>query len=433
MENYCLISLGCAKNLVDSEIIAGKMKESGFQKAALKDARIAILNTCAFIQEAKVESLQNILRLEKWKSDRKGRILLVCGCLPERYRDELAKSLPSVDIWAGVNDILRIPEILKSFLENKAVSSFDSRLLSYDDELSREISTPTHWAYLKIAEGCNHRCTFCVIPAIRGKFRSRSRSSVLNEARKLALQGVKEINLIAQDTTAYGKDFNGKSELPELLESLCEVSGIEWIRLLYSHPESIEDKLLDVISREKKICKYLDIPMQHSRTRILKRMGRGGNEKYYLDLINKIRDKIPDVTLRSSFIVGFPGEDEDDFLHLLKFIEKVEFDRVGAFMYSREEGTPAYFFTPQVHHSTSRRRYETLMKAQQEISKRKNISLIGRKILAIIEGKTARSHRDAPEVDGNINIISGKAEIGEIVTVKITGADYYDLEGEIIN
>jgi len=450
---FYLISLGCAKNLVDSETLAGRMTRSGFTRSdSLEKATLVILNTCAFIQPAKEEAIEEILKLAEWKKRRTGRKILVCGCLPERYREQIVQQFPEVDFWAGVHDQASIPAMFKK--ENKKLGGapFREAPRSYEEGGLREVSSPPHWAYLKIAEGCDHRCTFCVIPAIRGKYRSRRPEDILDEARQLALRGAKELNLIAQDTTAYGKDLPGKPALSELLKQLCRLPKLKWIRVLYAHPQGLSEDLLDVMAGEKKICRYLDLPLQHADSSILRRMGRTGNGREFLLLLKRLRKRLPGITVRTSFIVGFPGEGEKEFQNLLEFVEEARFDKVGAFAYSREEGTPSERLLPRVHHATRERRLRVLMEKQQSISLEKNLSLIGSTLPVLVEGLfdgkltnlpgaghqgsslwVGRSCRDAPEVDGCVFFTSRDALRGDILNVKITGAEPYDLTGEIFD
>jgi ribosomal protein S12 methylthiotransferase len=447
---FCLISLGCAKNLVDSEVITGRLLKRGFSgSSSLSGASLAILNTCAFIQPASEEAIGRILELAEWKKERRGRKILVCGCLPERYREKLAEQFPEVDFWVGVHDEASIPDLIAG-KERKPHGVFFSRAPArYIEEGPRIISTPRHWAYLKIAEGCSHRCTFCVIPAIRGNYRSRRPEDILREASRLVSGGARELNLVAQDTTSYGTDLPPETLLPDLLRKLCRLPGLQWIRLLYAHPDGLSEDLLEVMAGEKKILKYLDLPFQHSDASILRRMGRGGDGSGYLSLIDRIRSRLPDVTLRTTFITGFPGEGEREFRNLLRFLEEARFDRVGVFAYSREEGTPAGRMLPRVHRSTRQRRMRMLMEKQTAISLRKNLSFVGETLPVLVEGPAegvmapsmegrvgknrlwvGRSRRDAPEVDGCVFFVSGKPSIGKIINVRITGADAYDLTGE---
>lgn len=448
---FYLISLGCAKNLVDSETLVSRMTRSGFTRSdSLPKATLAILNTCAFIQPAKEEAIGKILELAEWKQGRTGRKILVLGCLPERYREQIVKQFPEVDFWAGAHDQASIPAMIIAANRKRAGALFREAPRSYEEGGLREVSSPPHWAYLKIAEGCDHRCTFCVIPAIRGKYRSRRPEDILDEARQLALRGAKELNLIAQDTTAYGKDLSGKSDLPELLKQLCRLPKIQWIRVLYAHPQGLSEDLLKVMAGEEKICRYLDLPFQHADASILRRMGRTGNSREFLLLLKRLRKRLPGITVRTSFIVGFPGEGEREFKNLLEFMEEARFDRVGAFAYSREEGTPAEKLLPRVHHATRERRLRILMEKQQNISIKKNLSLIGSTLPVLVEGRfdrklpnlpgagrkgpslwMGRSCRDAPEVDGCVFFTSKEALRGDILNVKITGAEPYDLTGEI--
>ncbi len=436
VEEFTLISLGCAKNLVDSEIIVAGMKEAGFRQApSLEKATLAILNTCAFIRPAREEALQEIKELLSWKKRRAGRQLLVCGCFPERSREELLRKFPEVDVWAGVHDLRDIPMLLKKSKNGNKLGPFRQSLPPLPAPPHRDISTPAHWAYLKISEGCDHACSFCVIPAIRGPLRSRPLEEILREGEALVERGAQEIVLIAQDTTDYGRDLSGRRMLPELLRKMARLPQLSWIRLLYAHPASLDEPLIGVLKEEVRILKYLDIPLQHSHPAILKKMGRGGGGREYLALLRRLRREIPDLTLRTTFIVGFPGEGEEEFRHLLDFLEEAEFDRVGAFPYSPEEGTKAAALPGRVHPATVRMRLRRLMEKQQSISLEHNRAFIGRCMDVLVEGSgqdisIGRSYRDAPEIDGLV-LIEGKVPTGQIVPVRITDAMIYDLNGAV--
>jgi ribosomal protein S12 methylthiotransferase len=437
-----LVSLGCPKNLVDAEVMLGYLAKEGYEVTTDEhDAEIIIVNTCSFIKEAKQESVDTILDLADRKHDGKCRLLVVTGCLPQRYQEELANELPEVDIFVGTGDYPRIAEIIaeKELGAGQLRYTGDPNFL-YDGEFPRLKSSPHYSAYLKIAEGCSNCCSYCVIPSLRGAFRSRPMAKLLEDAEKLVTGGVKELNLIAQDITGYGRDLNDGSNLELLVKELAKLEGLEWIRLLYAYPDGITDSLIELIRAEPKLCKYLDIPLQHISDPILAKMNRRSTEAQIRGLIAKLRQEVPEVALRTSLIVGFPGETEEDFKKLLRFVEETQFDRLGVFCYSREEGTPAAGLEEQISERIKRERYKKLMRAQARVSFKRNRRLIDTVEQVIVEGYSeetdlllrGRSSRQAPDIDGQVYITAGEAKVGDIVNIRITDSSDYDLIGEII-
>lgn len=438
-----MVSLGCPKNLVDAEVMLGFLDREGYEITTdEKDADIIIVNTCSFIKEAKQESIDAILDLADRKHDGRCRLLIVTGCLPQRYQEELCRELPEVDIFIGTGDYPRIAEIIAE----KRGTSEQLRYIGdpnfvYDEDSPRLQSTPIYSAYLKIAEGCSNRCSYCLIPSLRGAFRSRPMDAVVEEARRLVTGGAREINIVAQDVTRYGRDLEDGATLEELIRKLAEIEDLRWIRLLYAYPDGITDGLLRVIRDEKKVCKYLDIPLQHISDPILSKMNRRSTSGEIRALIARLRQEIPDIALRTSLIVGFPGETEDDFRQLLHFVEETRFDRLGVFCYSREEGTPAADMADQISERVKRERYKKLMTAQGRLSFKRNRSLVGKVEEVIVEGYSeetelllkGRSSRQAPDIDGQVYITAGNASVGDIVRLKITDSSDYDLIGEILD
>ena len=435
-----LVSLGCEKNRVDAEMMLAKLQQRGYQlveDAAMGD--VAIVNTCGFIDAAKQESIEEILELAKLKEEGRIQAIVVTGCMAERYREEILKELPEVDAVVGIGANNDLAGVIEQVLAGKQVQSFpekENMPLSGD----RVQTTPSYFSYLKIADGCDNRCTYCAIPMIRGRFRSRSMEDILEEANTLAQRGVKELMVIAQDTTRYGEDRYGKLMLPELLTQLCKIDSIRWIRLLYCYPDRLTEELMDVIAREEKIVKYLDLPLQHCNGRVLKAMNRHGNREELTRLLKKVREKIPDITLRTTFIVGFPGETQEEFEDLAEFVKEIEFDRMGCFTYSQEEGTPAARMKDQVEEEEKVRRQELLMEAQMRIMERKNQALIGKTLTVLCEGFDryaecwfGRSEADAPEVDGKVFFThqGKKPALGQFVPVTITDTMDCDLIGEM--
>lgn len=436
-----MVSLGCSKNLVDSERMLYKFRKRGYElvtEPGLSD--IAVVNTCGFIQSAKEEAIETILELVKLKEEGTIKKIVVTGCLSERYQQEMADEFPEIDAVVGIGDQKDIIDILDHVLANERVVHFDDKInLPVTGE--RIISTLPFFAYLKIAEGCNNCCTYCAIPKIRGPYRSVPMDDVLEEAKWLAENGVTEIIVIAQDTTRYGEDLYGKSKLPELLEKLCGIDGLKWIRVLYCYPERITDELLEVIANQDKIVKYMDIPIQHCNGEILKRMNRRGDSQFLTELMQKIRSKVPEIVIRTTLITGFPGETQEQFEELAEFVKDMKFDRLGCFAYSQEEGTAAANFDNQIDEKIKTHRADIIMEQQQLISEEKNAEKMDGIFEAVVEGfdKWAecyfgRTAGDAPDIDGKIFFTSDeKLEIGQYVMVKITDTLDYDLIGEVIS
>lgn len=424
-----VITLGCSKNLVDSEVMLRQLNAAGLQTEhdGASDADVVIINTCGFINDAKEESINTILHWSQAKKENRIDKLFVMGCLSERYRHDLENEIPEVDGFFGVNDL--------NAILNAVNAPFRSDLLS-----ERIITTPPHFAYLKISEGCDRQCSFCAIPGIRGKNISKSVSEVIAEARFLASSGVKEIMLIAQDLTYYGIDLNGKRQLADLLEALVKVDGIEWIRLHYAYPAGFPVRVLDVMRNNPKICKYIDIPLQHINSRILKSMKRGLDSSKTRELVEKLRLKVPGIAIRTSFIVGYPGETAEEFNELKKFVQEAGFERMGVFTYSHEENTPASKLVDNIRPAVKARRAEQLMLLQQEISTRRNQTLVGTKMKVIVDkaedGKwIGRTEFDSPEVDNEvlISVLNNPPIPGQMIEVTITGADMYDLFAEFVS
>lgn len=433
-----MISLGCPKNQVDGEALLAKLNNAGYEIVTdIEASDVMIINTCGFIEEAKREAIDAILEVAEYKNAGLISAIVVTGCLAERYQDEIIKEMPEVDAVLGIGANSDIVKVCDKALCGITTTSFPNKCyLSLDDE--RMVSTPSHWAYLKIAEGCDNRCAYCAIPGIRGAFRSRTMESVTAEAKKLAADGVKELILVAQDTTRYGEDLYGKYSLDTLLENLVKIDGIEWIRLFYCYPQRITDSLIDVIAREEKICNYIDIPLQHSDKTVLRNMNRVGTGEDYKALLSKMRAKIPNLALRTTFMVGFPGETDRQFENLCKFVNDVQFDKMGCFTFSPEEDTPAYDMECQIDEDVKKRRQEVLMNSQYTITERLNRQRVGTTYKVIIDGfdgekYVGRSYMDSPEIDSGIIFESNKElKIGEFVNVKITDFDGYDLIGEAI-
>lgn len=442
-EKVSLVSLGCPKNLVDAEVMLGYLSRDSYEVTTDEtQADIIVVNTCSFIKEAKQESIDTILDLADRKHDARCRLLIVTGCLPQRYQEELAKELPEVDIFIGTGDYPRIAEIIaeKRTTSEQLCYTGDPNFV-YNDELPRLQSSPHYTAYLKIAEGCSNNCAYCVIPLLRGAMRSRQMASLLTEAKQLVAGGVKELNLIAQDITAYGKDLPDAPTLEMLISELAKLEGLKWIRLLYAYPDGVTDSLISLIKNEPKVCKYLDLPIQHISDPILKRMKRRSGEQDIRTLIGKLRSEIPDIAIRTSLIVGFPGETTEDFKKLLQFVEETRFDRLGVFCYSREEGTPAAEMADQVSERIKRERHKKLMRTQARVSFKHNRTLVDTEEEVLVEGYSeetelllkGRSSRQAPDVDGLVYITAGNANVGDIVRLKITDSSDYDLIGEIVD
>ncbi len=434
------VSLGCDKNLVDTENMLGILKDKGFEFTDDEmQADVIAVNTCCFIHDAKQESINTILEMAEHKKDAVCKALIVTGCLAHRYKDEITKEIPEVDALIGTSSYDKIAEVVLSVLEGKGYSCVEDTDRLPVVKNHRIMTTGGYYEYLKIAEGCDKHCTYCIIPAVRGNFRSFEMEYLLEQARYLADNGTKELILVAQETTVYGTDIYGKKALPELLRKLCRIDGLEWIRILYCYPEEITDELIQVIKEEPKICKYLDMPIQHSSDNILKRMGRRTTRQELVDVITKLRNNIPDIALRTTLITGFPGETEEDIDDLLDFVDTMEFDRLGVFTYSPEEGTPAASMTDQIPENIKEERRNRIMELQQEVSLDKSADMVGRVIPVMVEGKitdddayVGRSYKDAPNVDGYV-FINTNAQLmsGQIVNVSITGSMEYDLIGEL--
>lgn len=440
MYNIGIVSLGCAKNQTDAEIMLGILASDGFAVTHdPKDADIIIVNTCGFIEPAKQESINAILEMAQYKEGR-CRLLIATGCLAERYSSDILTELPEVDAIVGTGDYDKIAQVIKSAFDGEKIVLCGNKDRTPEERLPRILSTPPHTAYLKIADGCDNRCTYCAIPLIRGRFRSRKIEDILDEAKSLAASGVKELILIAQDTTRYGKDLYGKYSLSSLLDELVKTDGIEWIRVHYLYPEAITDELIDVMAKHEKICNYIDMPVQHASDYILKRMARRTTRSDMLSRIEKIRAKMPDCVIRTSIIVGFPGETEEHFNELYDFVKTVRFDRMGVFAYSQEEDTPAALFPDQVDEKVKQERLDKLMTLQQQISLSLNREKLGRTIEVIAEGYDeecflfyGRSRGDSIEVDGKVYFASEEeVSAGDILKVEILDADEYDLTGRVI-
>ena len=440
MKNIGFVSLGCAKNLTDTETMLGVLTDSGFAITAdPSEAQVLVVNTCAFIDSAKEESINAILEMAQYKQG-KCELLVVTGCLAQRYKIEIEQELSEVDIILGTSDYDKIAEVITEFYNSGSKNSYvGSADRDVSESLGRVRSTPAYSAYLKIADGCDNHCTYCIIPKLRGKFRSRSEDSIIAEAKALALDGVKEIILVAQDTAYYGKDKGGY-KLPALLKQLGKIDGIEWIRLQYCYPENITDDLIDEIAANPKVVKYIDMPLQHISDNVLKKMGRKSRKAEIEQLVDKLRSKIDGVVIRTSLIVGFPSETEEDFELLLEFTKKYRLDKVGVFAYSREEGTPAYNYDNQVDPDVAQKRLDAIMSQQKEISAKINEAKIGKTVAVIAEGYdedefcyVGRSSTDTPEVDGIAYIYSDRElEAGDIACATVIGADEYDIITKVI-
>ena len=454
--NVGFISLGCSKNLIDTEVAIGLFKENHYKIVNKpEDADILVVNTCGFIESAKEEAINTILEMAEYKKQR-CKYLIAMGCLVQRYYDDLVKALPEVDLFIKIDEYnklwKKIEDLIKRDIVEKAKTKTSTKISeirplpmpTYDEFLNRVVTTGKNYAYLKIGEGCSNKCTYCAIPYIRGPFVSRKMEDILEEAEKLASEGIKEIIVIAQDTTKYGEDIYGKSRLAELLQEISKIDGIEWIRFLYSYPEGITDELIDTVANNPKIAKYFDIPIQHISNAVLKRMNRKTSKEKIENLLEKIRNKIPNVTLRTSLIVGFPGETEEQFEELLKFVKKAKFDKLGTFMYSKEEGTPASRLPEQIHGNIKNARYNKIMKAQKQISLEKQENKIGKTYKVLVEdisfdGKyfVGRTMQDVPEEDGLVYIKDAqnyKQEdiLNHFIECQIEEVSEYDLIGKIV-
>lgn len=440
--NILFISLGCDKNLVDSEVMLGLLDSKGYQIVDDEtQADIIVVNTCCFIHDAKEESIQTILDMAQYKTEGRLKALVVTGCLAQRYQQEILEEIPEVDAVLGTTSYDKIVDAVEEALAGQGhveVQDLDALPLV---ETKRLVTTGGHFAYLKIAEGCDKHCTYCIIPKIRGNYRSVPMERLIKEAQELAEQGVKELILVAQETTVYGMDLYGRKSLSKLLRELCKISGIRWIRILYCYPEEIDEELIQTIKEEPKICHYLDLPIQHASDGVLKRMGRRTSKAQLVEIIGRLRQEIPDITLRTTLITGFPGETKEQHEELMEFVDEMEFERLGVFTYSQEEDTPAAGFEDQVEEEVKEDRQAEIMELQQEIVFEQAESMIGREVLVMIEGKVAdenayvgRTYRDAPNVDGLI-FVNTEEELmsGDFAKVRVTGAAEYDLIGELIS
>lgn len=445
--NILFVSLGCDKNLVDTEVMLGLLAKKGHQMIDDEtQADIVIVNTCCFIHDAKEESIQTILEMAQLKETAVLKKLIVTGCLAQRYKEEILEEIPEVDAVLGTTSYDEIAEVIDGLFSDSPMERADTRMIMKDvdylpeTQKGRLVTTGGHFAYLKIAEGCDKHCTYCIIPKIRGNFRSVPMEELIDEAKELADQGVKELILVAQETTLYGKDIYGEKSLPRLLKALCKIQGLRWIRILYCYPEEITDELIQVIKEEPKICHYLDLPIQHASDAILKRMGRKTSKEQLISIIGKLREEIPDITLRTTLITGFPGETDEQHEELMDFVDQMEFERLGVFTYSPEEDTPAAEMPDQISEEIKQDRQAELMELQQDIVFDRNEDLIGEEMLVMIEGKVAdenayvgRTYRDAPNVDGLIFVNTDEELVsGDFAKVKVTGAMDYDLIGELL-
>ena len=433
-----MVSLGCSKNQVDGEIMLSLIQQDGYELCAdpaLCD--VVIINTCGFIEDAKRESIENILEFCERKRAGQVRAVVVTGCLAERYQQEIVSEIPEADVILGIGRNTDIVAAIDHALHGERVVEFsDKNDLVMDAE--RVLTNPPYYAYIKLADGCDNRCTYCAIPNIRGRFRSRKMENILEEVRRFAAQGVTEMNLVAQDTTRYGEDIYGRLMLPELIREVCKVDGVHWVRILYCYPQRITEELLDVMASEPKVVKYMDVPVQHASGRILKKMNRRDDYTYLKNLMQHIREKVPGVVLRTTFITGFPGETEEDFAELTRLVKEVRFERLGCFTYSREDDTPAYDMPDQIDEETKRRRADIVMTEQLAIAEEVARSLIGRELEVVVDGLDeesgiyyGRSYMDAPDIDTRVYFDSPyEHEVGEYVTVTVTDSRGYDLMAE---
>ena len=439
------VSLGCDKNTVDSEIMIQLLAEKGYEIVKEDDqAEVIVVNTCGFIQDAKEESINTLIEMGQYKESGKLKALVATGCLAERYADQIFEELPEVDAVVGTGSYEKIVDVVEELIHGgrgiRAQEDAGQRDLGYK---KRVLTTPGYYGYVKIAEGCDNRCTYCVIPKLRGPFRSRKEEDILREVRDMVEEGVKELMIVAQDITKYGKDLDGVSRLPELLKKIAQVDGIHWIRLLYCYPEDITPELIQVIAEEPKIVHYVDMPIQHCSDGVLKRMGRHHTKQQLLDVIQALRKAVPDIALRTTLITGFPGETEEDFQEMREFIQEVRFDRLGVFAYSQEEDTPAARMPDQIPEEEKERRKDILMELQQRISSEKSQEMVGESLEVIIEGQipgeeeeegtkvySARTYRDAPDIDGFLFLSSSQEYLsGDFVQTQVVGAYEYDLMG----
>lgn len=435
------ISLGCDKNLVDTESMLGILKQENFEFTDDEmQAEVIVVNTCCFINDAKEESINTILEMAQMKQVGVCKALIVAGCLAHRYQEEIIKEIPEVDAYIGTTSYDKVAEVITSVLEGKGYNVVDDADRLVQTEPERIITTGGYFEYLKIAEGCDKHCTYCIIPKVRGNFRSYPMEYLVKQAESMVEKGVKELILVAQETTLYGVDLYGRKALADLVRKLAQIEDLKWIRILYCYPEEIDDSLIEVIKNEPKVCHYLDMPIQHASDSILKRMGRRTTRQELVDIIGKLRREIPDIALRTTLITGFPGETEEDYRQLLDFVDEMEFDRLGVFTYSPEENTPAAEFPNQIEENLKMSRRDGVMELQQEVSIDKSAEMVGKALECIVEGKiedddvyVARSYKDAPNVDGYV-FINTDANLmsGDIVKVQIDGSTEYDLIGSLL-
>jgi ribosomal protein S12 methylthiotransferase len=436
------VSLGCDKNLVDTENMLGILRENGFEFTDDEyEAEVIAVNTCCFINDAKQESINTILEMAELKKTGKCKVLIAAGCLAHRYKDEIIKEIPEVDAFVGTTSYDKIADVINAVLEGRTYNCVESadRLPKLTNR--RIMTTGGYYEYLKIAEGCDKHCTYCVIPSIRGSYRSYPMEELVSQAEYLAEQGTKELILVAQETTLYGIDIYGKKSLPELLHRLAAIDGLKWIRILYCYPEEIDDELIEAIKSEPKVCNYIDMPIQHASDSVLKRMGRRTSKQELKDIIGRLRESIPDISLRTTLITGFPGETEENHEEMMEFVDEMEFDRLGVFTYSPEEGTPAAEMPEQIDEELKAQWRDEVMALQQEVSLDKSENMEGKVIEVMIEGKISdddayvgRSYKDAPNVDGYVFVnTTASLMSGDVVRVRITGAMEYDLIGEYEN
>lgn len=440
-EKVAIVTLGCEKNLVDSDMMAHLIDEKGYELVDdPTQATVVIVNTCGFIDAAKEESVNKILDMAEMKESGQLKSLVVAGCLTQRYKEDILQEIPEVDGIVGTGDFMSITSIIEESLEGKKPIYIGHPAFTYEEVIKRKVKKDTYTAYIKIAEGCDNACTFCSIPMMRGAFRSRTIESIIAEAKHLVSQGIVEISLIAQDSTNYGTDiYKGQLMLATLLNRLAEIEKLQWIRLHYAYPGFFTDELIEVFAKNPKICKYIDMPLQHSEDAILKRMRRPGRQRDIRELVAKIRAQVPDVAIRTSLIVGFPGETEEDFRNLCEFVKEIKFDRLGVFTYSDEDDTPAKRLPNQIDEETKEKRANILMEIQREIAAERNGHLVGKETPVLIERYEGRNdiyvgrlQYDAPEIDGEVFVTGYKGELGRIVPVKITHAYEYDLAGEVV-
>ena len=436
------MSLGCDKNLVDSEVMLGLLKSRGYVMTnAAEDADVIIINTCGFIRDAQDESVETLLEMAELKKSGSCKVLVAAGCLAQRYQQDILDEIPEIDAVIGTSSYDEICRIVDEALEGRRQKLFKDLSLLPVTDAPRVTSVGSYSSYLKIAEGCSKHCTYCIIPSLRGPYRSYPMDYLLEQARYLAAQGTRELNIVAQETTVYGMDLEGRKMLPELLEALCGIEGIEWIRLLYCYPEEIDDALIDVIRRQPKICHYLDMPIQHCNDRLLRLMGRRTNKAELTEIVEKLRAAIPDIALRTTLIAGFPGETDEEHEEMADFVRQMRFDRLGVFEYSREDGTPAAAMEGQIADEVKAERASRLMQIQQEVVFESNEAMIGRTLPVMIDGYlpeediyVGRTYRDTQEIDGSVYVYAlGEHMSGDLIDVRISEADFYDLIGDEID